>query len=34
MNLHPHAVLSRILWRWYQSTFEINRKNGPKQQKR
>ena len=19
MNLHPHAVLSRILWRWYQS---------------
>ena len=19
MNLHPHAVLSRVLWRWYQS---------------
>ena len=19
MNLHPHAVLNRVLWRWYQS---------------
>ena len=19
MNLHPHAVLSRVLWRWYQN---------------
>ena len=19
MNLHPHAVLSRVLWRWYRS---------------
>ena len=21
MNLHPHAVLVRVLWRWYQSPF-------------
>ena len=21
MNLHPHAVLNRVLWRWYQSPF-------------
>ena len=21
MNLHPHAVLIRVLWRWYQSPF-------------
>ncbi len=20
MNLHPHAVLIRVLWRWYQKT--------------
>ena len=23
MNLHPHAVLSRVLWRWYQSPFGL-----------
>ncbi len=21
MNLHPHAVLDRVLWRWYQIPF-------------
>ena len=23
MNLHPHAVLNRVLWRWYQSPFGL-----------
>ena len=23
MNLHPHAVLSRVLWRWYQKPFGL-----------
>ena len=23
MNLHPHAELSRVLWRWYQKPFGL-----------
>ncbi len=23
MNLHPHAVLDRVLWRWYQIPFRL-----------
>ena len=23
MNLHPHAVLSCVLWKWYQSPFGL-----------
>ena len=23
MNLHPHAVLNRVLWRWYQNPFGL-----------
>ena len=23
MNLHPHAMLNRVLWRWYQSPFGL-----------